>query len=59
VSVAVLAAADVFTAYMPVLGQQRGISPDIVGVILGLVRPRPSRRGSASPPSSASSAARG
>jgi MFS family permease len=35
-SIAVLSAADVFTAYMPVLGEQRGISPGIVGVILGL-----------------------
>jgi len=36
VSVAVLSAADVFTAYMPVLGEQRGITPGVVGVILGL-----------------------
>ena len=36
VSIAVLSAADVFTAYMPVLGEQRGIAPGIVGVILGL-----------------------
>jgi MFS family permease len=36
VSVAVLSAADVFTTYMPVLGEQRGISPGVVGVILGL-----------------------
>jgi MFS family permease len=35
-SITVLSAADVFTAYMPVLGEQRGISPGVVGVILGL-----------------------
>jgi MFS family permease len=35
-SIAVLSAADVFTAYMPVLGEQRGIAPGVVGVILGL-----------------------
>jgi len=34
-SIAVLSAADVFTAYMPVLGEQRGISPGVVGLILG------------------------
>jgi MFS family permease len=27
---------DVFTAYMPVLGEQRGIAPGTVGVLLGL-----------------------
>jgi MFS family permease len=35
-SVAVLAAADVFTAYMPVLGEDRGIGPGAVGVLLAL-----------------------
>jgi MFS family permease len=35
-SIAVLSAADVFTAYMPVLGEQGGIAPGVVGVILGL-----------------------
>jgi MFS family permease len=35
-SIAVLSAADVFTAYMPVLGEQRGIAPGTVGVLLGL-----------------------
>jgi MFS family permease len=35
-SVAVLSAADVFTAYMPVLGDERGISPGAVGVVLAL-----------------------
>jgi MFS family permease len=35
-SIAVLAAADIFTAYMPVLGEQRGIGPGAVGVLLAL-----------------------
>jgi len=35
-SVAVLSAADVFTAYMPVLGDERGIGPGAVGVVLAL-----------------------
>lgn len=35
-SIAVLSAADVFTAYMPVLGEQRGIAPAAVGVLLAL-----------------------
>jgi MFS family permease len=35
-SIAVLSAADVFTAYMPVLGEQRGIAPGVVGLLLGL-----------------------
>ena len=35
-SLAVLAAADVFTAYMPVLGEERGISPGLVGVLLAV-----------------------
>ena len=35
-SIAVLSAADVFTAYMPVLGEQRGITPGTVGILLGL-----------------------
>ena len=35
-SIAVLSAADVFTAYMPVLGEQRDISPGIVGVLLAV-----------------------
>jgi cyanate permease len=35
-SIAVLAAADVFTAYMPVLGEERGIAPSVVGVLLAL-----------------------
>lgn len=33
-SIAVLSAADIFTAYMPVLGEERGISPGAVGVLL-------------------------
>jgi MFS family permease len=35
-SIAVLSSADVFTAYMPVLGEQRGITPGVVGVLLAL-----------------------
>jgi MFS family permease len=35
-SIAVLSAADVFTAYMPVLGEQRGIGPAVIGVLLAL-----------------------
>lgn len=35
-SIAVLTAADVFTAYLPVLGEERGIDPGIVGVILAV-----------------------
>jgi MFS family permease len=35
-SVAVLSAADVFTAYLPVLGEQRGIGPAVIGALLAL-----------------------
>ena len=35
-SIAVLSASDVFTAYMPVLGEERGIAPSAVGVLLAL-----------------------
>lgn len=35
-SIAVLSAADVFTAYLPVLGEERGIGPGAVGVVLAL-----------------------
>jgi MFS family permease len=35
-SIAVLTAADVFTAYMPVLGEERGIDPGVIGVILAV-----------------------
>lgn len=35
-SIAVLTAADVFTAYMPLLGEDRGIGPGVVGVILAV-----------------------
>jgi MFS family permease len=35
-SIAVLSAADVFTAYMPVLGEQRGIGPRAVGLLLAI-----------------------
>jgi MFS family permease len=35
-SIAVLAAADIFTAYMPVLGEERGVSPGAIGVLLAV-----------------------
>jgi MFS family permease len=35
-SIAVLSAADVFTAYLPVLGEQRGIGPAVIGVLLAV-----------------------
>jgi MFS family permease len=35
-SIAVLSAADVFTAYMPVLGHQRGIDATVVGALLAV-----------------------
>jgi MFS family permease len=35
-SVAVLSAADVFTAYLPVLGEQRGIGPAVIGALLAV-----------------------
>lgn len=35
-SIAVLSSADVFTAYLPVLGEQRGIGPQTVGILLAL-----------------------
>jgi MFS family permease len=35
-SIAVLASADVFTAYMPVLGERRGIDPGVVGILLAI-----------------------
>jgi len=35
-SVAVLSCVDVFTAYMPVLGQRTGIAPGVVGALLAL-----------------------
>jgi MFS family permease len=35
-SIAVLSAADIFTAYLPVIGEQRGIGPGAVGVLLAL-----------------------
>jgi MFS family permease len=35
-SIAVLSASDVFTAYLPVLGEQRGIGPAVIGVLLAL-----------------------
>jgi MFS family permease len=35
-SIAVLAAADVFTAFMPVIGAENGIGPRVIGVLLAL-----------------------
>jgi MFS family permease len=35
-SIAVLSTSDVFTAYLPVLGEQRGIGPAVIGVLLAL-----------------------
>lgn len=35
-SIAVLSASDIFTAYLPVIGEQRGIAPGAVGVLLAL-----------------------
>jgi MFS family permease len=35
-SIAVLAAADVFTAYMPVIGAENGIGPRVIGLLLAL-----------------------
>ncbi|MEU8826360.1 MFS transporter [Streptomyces sp. NPDC048636] len=36
ISLAVLSATDVLTAYLPVVGEQRGISPSVVGLLLSL-----------------------
>ncbi|MEV5432200.1 MFS transporter [Streptomyces sp. NPDC052701] len=36
VSLCVLSATDVLTAYLPVVGEQRGIAPSVVGVLLSL-----------------------
>ncbi len=35
-SVAVLSATDIFTAYLPVMGEQRNIGPSVIGVLLAL-----------------------
>jgi MFS family permease len=35
-SIAVLSSADVLTAYLPVLGQHRGIDPGVIGVLLAI-----------------------
>ena len=35
-SIAVLSAADIFTAYLPVLGEERGIGPGAIGVLLAM-----------------------
>ncbi|WP_172385525.1 MFS transporter [Streptomyces sp. MNP-20] len=36
ISLAVLSATDVLTAYLPVIGEDRGIAPATVGILLGL-----------------------
>ncbi|WP_405766334.1 MFS transporter [Streptomyces sp. NBC_01538] len=36
VSLAVLSATDILTAYLPVVGEHRGIAPAVIGVLLGL-----------------------
>ncbi|QCX75528.1 Major Facilitator Superfamily protein [Streptomyces sp. YIM 121038] len=36
ISLAVLSATDILTAYLPVIGEDRGIAPATVGVLLGL-----------------------
>jgi MFS family permease len=35
-SIAVLSSADVFTAYLPVIGHSRGVGPGLVGVLLAI-----------------------
>ncbi|MFH9662812.1 MFS transporter [Streptomyces sp. NPDC017248] len=36
ISLSVLSATDILTAYLPVVGEHRGIAPSVVGVLLGL-----------------------
>ncbi|MFE6892949.1 MFS transporter [Streptomyces sp. NPDC057694] len=36
ISLAVLSATDILTAYLPVIGEHRGIAPSVVGVLLSL-----------------------
>ncbi|MET7937944.1 MFS transporter [Streptomyces sp. NPDC005322] len=36
ISLSVLSATDILTAYLPVVGEQRGISPSVVGLLLSL-----------------------
>ncbi len=36
ISLAVLSATDVLTAYLPVIGEHRGISPSVIGLLLSL-----------------------
>ncbi|EGX58380.1 integral membrane transport protein [Streptomyces zinciresistens K42] len=36
ISLAVLSATDVLTAYLPVVGEQRGIAPSVIGLLLSL-----------------------
>lgn len=36
ISLAVLSATDILTAYLPVIGEQRGIAPTVIGLLLSL-----------------------
>ncbi|MFE1309976.1 MFS transporter [Streptomyces sp. NPDC058755] len=36
ISLSVLSATDILTAYLPVVGEHRGIAPSVIGVLLGL-----------------------
>ncbi|MEU3143685.1 MFS transporter [Streptomyces sp. NPDC006999] len=36
VSLAVLSATDILTAYLPVVGEQRGVAPSVIGLLLSL-----------------------
>ncbi|WP_367324271.1 MFS transporter [Streptomyces sp. HUAS ZL42] len=36
ISLSVLSATDILTAYLPVVGEQRGIAPSVIGVLLSL-----------------------
>lgn len=36
ISLAVLSATDILTAYLPVVGEQRGIAPSVIGLLLSL-----------------------
>lgn len=36
ISLSVLSATDILTAYLPVVGEHRGIAPSLIGVLLGL-----------------------
>ena len=36
ISLSVLSATDILTAYLPVVGEHRGIAPSVIGVLLSL-----------------------